>query len=65
MRSERSEFQVYFHNCGRDGGRSSEVGVQAQASNHLMVLRSKAVVLCDKEKANKISQVWIKKLRIK
>ena len=52
-------------NCGKDGGRPSEVCIQVQTSNYLMVLRSKAVVLCDEEKARITCQVWIKKMSAK
>jgi len=37
-------------NCEKDGGRPSEVCIQVQTSNYLMVLRTKSVVLCDEEK---------------
>jgi hypothetical protein len=38
-------------NCTRDEGRPLEVGLQEQASNHLKLLWSKAMVVSVKEKA--------------
>jgi hypothetical protein len=52
-------------NCKKDGGRPSEVGIQVQTSNCLMVLRPKVVVLSDEEKARATCQVWIKKMSVK
>jgi hypothetical protein len=37
--------------CTRDEGRSLEAGLQGQASNHLKLLWSKAMVVSVKEKA--------------
>ncbi|GFP25663.1 hypothetical protein HKBW3S25_01144, partial [Candidatus Hakubella thermalkaliphila] len=39
--------------CKRDGGRSSEIGMQVQISNHLKLLWSKAMVVSVEEKAYK------------
>jgi hypothetical protein len=41
----------------RDGGRSSEIGMQVQISNHLKLLWSKAMVVSVEEKAYGIRQV--------
>ena len=38
-------------NCTRDEGRPLEAAVQAEASNHLKLLWSKAMVVSVKEKA--------------
>ena len=46
-----------MRNCKGDGGRSSEVGLQVQASNHLTLLWSKATVVSGEEKAYRIRQV--------
>ena len=46
--------------CVRDGGRSSEGGLQGQPSNHLKLLRAKAVVVSVKEKARQTCQVSLK-----
>ena len=39
--------------CTRDEGGPLEAGLQGQASNHLELLRSKAVVVSVKEKARR------------
>lgn len=45
--------------CARDEGRSLGVGLQELASNHLMLRRSKASVVSDKEKALTKGQVTL------
>ncbi len=49
-------------NCTKDEGRPFEAVLQGKASNHLKLLRSKAVVVSVEEKAHKMCQVWIKKM---
>ena len=50
-----------MHNCTRDEGRSLGVGLQEQASNHLKLLWSKAMVVSVEEKSwHRPWQVWIK-----
>jgi len=48
--------------CKRDGGRSSEIGIQVRVSNHLKLLWAKAMVVSVEEKAYRICQVWITKV---
>jgi hypothetical protein len=53
VRHERT-FNIYFkgvRNCARDEGRPLGAGLQAQASNHLKLLWSKALVMSVDEKA--------------
>jgi len=50
-------------NCTRDEGRSLGAGLQEQASNHLKLLRSKALVVSVEEKAwQGLCQVGIKEM---
>jgi len=46
----------------RDGGGFSEAGMQVQASNHLKLLWSNAMVVSVEEKAYEIRQVWIREV---
>ena len=48
--------------CTEDEGRTLEAGLQEQASNHLKLLWSKAMVVSVEEKAYGIRQVGIKKV---
>ena len=50
--AERDDASCAVRNCRGDGGRSSEVGMQVQASKHLTLLRSKATVVSGEEKAS-------------
>ena len=45
--------------CKREGGRSSETGMQVRVSNHLKLLWAKAMVVRVEEKAYSICQVRI------
>ena len=49
--AERDDASCAVRNCKGDGGRSSEVGMQVQASKHLTLLWSKATVVSGEEKA--------------
>jgi hypothetical protein len=46
-----AHFKIDCVNYMEDGGRPSGVGLQEQASNHLKLLRSRALVVSVKEKA--------------
>jgi len=50
--AERDDALCAVRNCKGDGGRSSEVGMQVQASKHLTLLWSKATVVSGEEKAS-------------
>ena len=56
---------VALRSCKGDGGRPSEAALQEEASNHLKLLWSKAMVVSVEEKSHKMRQVWIKKVSIK
>jgi hypothetical protein len=49
---KRDELLRAVRNCKGDGGRSSEVGMQVQASNHLTLLWPKTTVVSGEEKAS-------------
>ena len=52
-----------MRNCTRDEGRPLGAGLQEQASNHLKLLRSKALVVSVEEKAwQGLCQVGIKEM---
>jgi len=52
-------------NCAKDEGRSLGAGLQEQASNHLKLLWSKAMVVSVEEKAwQRLCQVRIKEMSV-
>jgi hypothetical protein len=48
---------VALRSCKGDGGRPSEAALQEEASNHLKLLWSKAMVVSVEEKSHKMRQV--------
>lgn len=54
--------RMTFNCCIRDGGRSSEFGVQALGSNHLKWLWPKTTVISVQEKLHLMQQVRVMKI---